>query len=240
MAGGVRLLRGVRQCRGAALYSSDQPNRIAMLRANIDRGQTLPAALRPMPEVGEDVVRVALAVVSLRGEDPHRLLDEAAVRVRDDRHAARLQHAVHLSPHSPRVRQVLHAQGHGHDIEGAVLPWQPRVAVEVLRVALRRYRIHIELGLVEAMDDDPCTLEHLRREVRNPRGAQVQHREAGGKRREDTAVNLGEALKRHIVEVIYQPGLGVHVGVGGLVDPREVVGGVRPRRWFPTMLRAQS
>mmetsp|Transcript_95353 Transcript_95353/g.267049 ORF Transcript_95353/g.267049 Transcript_95353/m.267049 type:complete len:695 (-) Transcript_95353:206-2290(-) len=230
---------GPRLLREAALHGRHHPHRVAMLRANVRSGQILPPASWAVAEVGEDVVRVALAIVGLGGEDLDRLLDEATVRVRDDRHAPGPQHAIHLRKHRARVGQVLHAQRHGDEVETVVLPWQPCVVVEVLHVALRRDGVDVQLRLVEAVDGNPRALEELRREVGDPRGAEVQHREAAGHGGEGAAVERREALQGGGVEMVHEAGLRVHRRVDGLVDPREVVIGVRPCRRGPAVLRVQ-
>mmetsp|Transcript_92611 Transcript_92611/g.267423 ORF Transcript_92611/g.267423 Transcript_92611/m.267423 type:complete len:657 (-) Transcript_92611:140-2110(-) len=185
-------------------------------------------------------MRVALPVVRLRREDLDRLLDKTPVRMRDDRHAPRLQHTMHLRKHGPGVGQVLHAQRHGDEVECLVLPWQFRVVIEVLHEALRRYSVDVQLRLVEAVHNDSRAFEQLRREVRYPRRAHIQNCKPLRNRREGAAVHLREPLQGGVVEVVDQTWLLVHVDIGRLVHARKVLGGIRPRRRRPAVLRIHS
>mmetsp|Transcript_98828 Transcript_98828/g.206014 ORF Transcript_98828/g.206014 Transcript_98828/m.206014 type:complete len:410 (-) Transcript_98828:843-2072(-) len=180
---------------------------------------------------------MTLSIVSFGGESLHSLLDEAAVGVGDDGHAAWLQDAIHLGEDSAGVGHVLDAECHGHEVEGVVIPRQLGIGIEVLDMAFGGLLVSPELALVQTMNDDASALKGFLGVVRDPRGAEVQNREALGNGGEDASVGLGEAPERGLVEVVHQARLGVHGGVRGLVDPGEVARGEGPLLGHVALLR---
>mmetsp|Transcript_12917 Transcript_12917/g.40584 ORF Transcript_12917/g.40584 Transcript_12917/m.40584 type:complete len:222 (+) Transcript_12917:295-960(+) len=178
------------------------------------------------------------AMLEIAHAEPHpdRLGRKAAVALREDETAARLEHAAHLLEDLKRLGQVVHRDDTRDDVERPVVKWKFGLHIQVSRLEIGELRVGGKLARVHARGRDARhALGKVVWVVRHPARADVQDRRAVGDRR---LVIVGERAHGALVNVVDEARRVVEIRIVRLVRARErgrrerVVGRPRLREDF--------